>query len=260
MEPFPTTSDLNADPDTMGEGHLWILEGVEGQPLRFSLRADGRLVFETEHRRIDRDSADPAVRPAIGAVQSTFRRDAFRDAVEDVTTVTFYGVATCQHRIEYDWASLPAFVGTDIYSAATDGLLAPERAHASFDRLGLTPAPAIDREVRADTIRPDRFTFPASKWADEPVAGVRLADKHGWRGRLDNPDRPKAPTASFRDADAAAAALLNDDLIDRIGTDDPVDDAVRALARERRATLEAAGIAPQSDAFRAAVAELLGRR
>lgn len=253
MDPFPTLTDLAENPET-GRGHLWILEAVEGVPLRFSLQDDGRLVFADEHQRLDPADAPPAISPAIRQVQMEFRRDTFREAVEGPSAVTFYGIATCQHRIAYDWDRLPAFLGYDVRSPARGGLLTPEAAHASYDRLGLAPAPAVEREVRADAFDPDRYAFPASAWADCPVAGVRLADKHGWRGHLSNSDHPDRPTPAFEDAVAAVDALLD---VDEAG--ETVERVVDRLARERRAELRAAGIDPTTGDFRRAVASALTR-
>lgn len=258
MEAFPAVADIG-DGESMGEGHLWILEDVEGRPLRFTLQDDGRLVFGDENRRLDPETAPPSIRPAIDAVRSSFDRDAFRGAVADVSAVTFYGIATCQHRIDYDWATLPAFVGYDVHSRARDGLLTPDAAHAIFDRLGLSPAPAVEREVRADAVSPGRYSFPDSQWADSPAAGVRLSDKHGWRGRLGNPERPPEPTASFEDADAAARALVADEHRSAFDVGEPVDRIRNRLAREHRAELAAAGIDPAETEFRSAVARALQR-
>jgi len=258
MEGFPAITTPGDDEST-GEGHLWILEHVEGLPLRFALRDDGRLVFGDETRRLDTGSAPPAIRPAIDAIQSAFDRDAFREAVADVSAVTFYGVATCQHRVEYDWGALPAFVGYDVHSTARDGLLTPDAADAIFDRLGLSPAPAVEREVRADAISPARYTFPESQWADSSAAGVRLADKHGWRGRLDNPDLPPERSASFADAETAARSLVSADHRTAFETGETVDRIRNRLAREHRVELSAAGVDPDTKTFRSAVARALQR-
>lgn len=253
MDPFPTRADLNDRPDAIGDGHLWMFEYVEGLPLRFTLQSDGRLVFGGRTARYDDGSEPPAVSPAIETVRSAFRRDAFREAVSDPGSITFSGIATCQHRIEYDWGRLPAFLGYDVHGA---DLHLPDAAHASFDRLGLTPAPTLARERRADAFDPDRYAFPDSTWASEPVAGVVLADKHGWRGRLLNQDRPSKPTASFESPDSAAEALVTDEL----AATGSVETTLRRVARRHRATLVASDIDPTASAFRSAVAKALQRR
>lgn len=253
MDPFPTRSDCNETPDAVGDGHLWIFEYVEGLPLRFTLQSDGQLVFGGRTEQYEDGSEPPAVRPAIETVRSAFRRDAFREAVSNPDSVTFSGIATCQHRIAYDWDRLPAFLGYDIHE---DGLHLPDAAHASFERLGLTPAPTVEREIRADAFDPDRYTVPDSRWASEPAAGVVLADKHGWRGRLLDRDRPPKPTASFESPESAAEALVTDELATTHG----VEAVLRRIARRHRAALAASDIDPASSAFRSAVARSLQRR
>lgn len=255
MDSFPAYVDLAENPAT-GQGHHWLLEYVEGQPLRFTLQSDGQLVFGGKQRRYEDGTEPPAVSPAIETIRSAFRRDAFREAVADPDSVTFYGIATCQHRIDYDWDQLPAFLGYDVRVPARGGLLAPENAHASFDRLGLTPAPPLDREVRADAIDPGRETFPDSNWADRAVAGVVFADKHGWRGRLLDPDRPPEPAASFESPESAAETLVSEQL----PTQGSVETTLGRLARRYRATLADADVDPTSPAFRSAVAKSLQRR
>ncbi|QSG11581.1 Uncharacterized protein HSBGL_1157 [Halapricum desulfuricans] len=255
MDPFPTYVDLAENPTT-GQGHHWMFEYVEGVPLRFTLQSDGRLAFAGKQRRYEDSSEPPSVAPAIETVRSGFRRDAFREAVAEPDSVTFYGIATCQHRIEYDWDELPAFLGYDVRVPGRGGLLAPERAHASFDRLGLAPAPPVDREIRADAIDPGREQLPDSDWADRPVAGLVFADKHGWRGKLLDPDRPPGSEASFDSPASAAEALLSGDL----PASGNVEATLRQLARRYRATLADADVDPTSSAFRSAVAEHLQRR
>lgn len=257
MDPFPTRVDLAEEPEATGEGHLWILERVEGIPLRFALQSDGRLVFGDGTRRHEPGSEPPAARLAVEAVQSSFRRDAFREAVVDAGSVTFYGVATCQRRLAYDWDRLPAFLGYDVRVPDRGGLLAPEDAYASFDRLGLTPAPAVERELRADAFDPGGYTFPGSEWADSPVAGVAVADKHGWRGRLDNPETSDPPQASF-DSPVDAAERLVSAVVPT--AEDSVEAVRNRIARRHHAELSTAAIDPSEKAFRSGVAEAVQRR
>ncbi|MFW6017633.1 MAG: hypothetical protein ACOCPX_02295 [Halapricum sp.] len=255
MDPFPTCVELAENPTT-GQGHHWLVEYVEGRPLRFTLQSDGRLVFGGKHRRYEDGSEPPAISSAVETVRSAFRRDAFREAVPDPESVTFYGIATCQHRIDYDWDRLPAFLGYDVRVPDRGGLLAPENTHASFERLGLAPAVPLEREVRADAIDLGRETFPKSEWADHPVAGIVFADKHGWRGRLLDPDRPSKPEPPFDSPEAAADTLVTD----RIASRASVETALWRIARRHRAALIEADVDPASQAFRSAVAETLQRR
>lgn len=255
MDPFPTVADLPGE--ARGTGNLWLLEAVEGLPLRFCLQADGQLRFGDAVRPLDAAELPAPATAAVRTVRREFDRDALRAAVEDVSAVTFFGVATCQHRIDYDWDRLPAFLGVDV--DGTDGLLTPDAAHNSFERLGLTPTPAVERERRADSFKPDRYGFPESAYADSPVAGVSVADKHGWRGRLDNEAIAAPAWPTFEDAEGAAERLVTDALLQRFAGGDTVDAVQVALARRHRAALEASGIDPGGQPFRSAVAAVVTR-
>lgn len=253
MESFPPATDLNDAPEEVGSGHLWLLERVEGLPLRFQLQPDGQLRFGDAERPIERDAVPGPARPAVDLLEREFDRDALRAATDAVESVTFFGVATCQHRIDYDWDRLPAFLGVDIVSADREGLLGPDAVVRSFERLGLTPTPAIRRELRADAFDPASYDFPNAEWADTPVAGVRVADKHGWRGVLDNEVIEPGPRQPFEGPEDAASRLVTEAIVET-GRADPVEAVRNRLARRHRADLAAAGIDPDDRAFRSAVA------
>lgn len=259
MDPFPQVTDLAETPDVAGSGHLWLSERVEGLPIRFQLQPDGQLQFGDAERPLPVDEVAAPARPAVTHVQSEFDRDALRAAVDTVEGVTFFGVATCQHRIEYDWDALPAFLGVDVHSADRGGLLGPDAAYSSFERLGLTPAPTVRRELRADAFDPGRYDFPESAFADGPVAGVRVADKHGWRGVLDNAAIESPSRPSFENPEDAAERLVTTSLVESATGRDAVAVAQARLAREHRADLVASGIDPDDRAFRSAVAAEVNR-
>lgn len=252
MHAFPDVVDLTATPDALS-GHVWLFESVTGLPLRFSMGTDGRLTFGDDRRRLD-DPPPTVHRPAVRSTRTRFRRDALREAVDDVTAVTVFGVATCYRGVEYDWDRLPTFLATDVRSG--ERLLAPDAMVRAVERLGLTPAPAVEKERRSDAFDPGTVAFPTSEWGDRPVAGLLAADKSGGRGRVDSDavDGPADP--GFTDAAAAAAALVTDDLA---GEGD-VDRAVDAVVRRNYGRLAAAGVDPDDGTFRGAVAQELGRR
>ena len=255
MDPFPTIVD-HASGGTSPDGHCWVFESVDGIPLRATLQSDGQLVVDDGEQSPSNAPVPPAARPAVRTLRTALDRDALRAAV-DVDSLTLYGVGTCYDRIGYDFDRLPAFLGTDV---RVDGdLISPERAYEGFERIGLTPAPALDRERRADTLAPDRFAFPDSAYADSPVAGVRIADKHGWRGVLDNDAVPDPDRPAFADAADAVASLVTDSLVSA-ATGDAVEWVREELARRHRGDLRAAGIDPSTGAFRSAVANEVGRR
>lgn len=253
MQQFPEVVDLTTTPDALA-GHVWLFESVTGLPLRVQMEADGQLRFGDERRPLDTAAVPVALRPAVRAVRTQFRRDALRAAVDDVTSVTVFGTATCYRGLDYDWDRLPPFVVTDVYAAGREGLLTPDATVDSAERLGLTPAPAVRKELRADAFDPSSVEFPSSEWADAPVAGLVAADKHGARGKVDN-DAIEAPTdPGFTDPAAAAGALVPET------ADEEIDRVLDAVVRRNYGRLVAAGIDPDDGDFHGAVAREVGKR
>lgn len=184
VPPFPDVADA---PDAL-TGHLWLQELVDGSPLRFQVRTAAPIRFGDDRREFAADEAPRPLRFAIHEVQRDLDRAALRQAVDDVETVTFVGVATHRRRVDYDWHRLPGFLGTDVWDDDTDEFLPPDRAEQVFSSLGLTPLNALAKEVRAADFQPQRYEFPDSNWRDGPVAGVVVRNKTGGRARLPNPD------------------------------------------------------------------------
>jgi len=253
MQEFPEVVDLSVSPDALS-GHLWLFESVTGLPLRVGMDPNGQLALGDERRRLD-TPVPVAYRPAARELRTRFRRDALRSAVDDVTTVTVFGVGTCYRGVEYDWDDLPAFLVTHVYSERQDGLLAPDATVRSADRLGLTAAPVVEKELRADAFDPASVAFPASAWGEEPAAGLLAADKRGGRGRIDSDAVAMPRDPGYEDHGAAATDLLTAALLGR-----DVDRAIDALVRRNYGRLVAARIDPDDGEFHGAVARELNRR
>ena len=253
MDDFPERIDLDASPAAFESGHLWLFERVTGLPLRVGLRPDGQIRFGDDRRVFQPGETPAAYRPAIDAVRASFARERLRGAVEDVTTVTVFGTATCYHGIDYDWEALPAYLVTDIRT--TDGLLGPDEMVRSSERLGLTPAPVVEKERRADAFDPSSEPFPESTYGDEPAAGLDVADKRGTRGRLRNDAVTEPDDPGFADVEDAVVSLLTDE---RAGQS--VDDTTDRIVRRCYGTLRAAGVDIEDSEFTSTVAKTLQRR
>lgn len=124
---------------------------------------------------------------AIRQVREHLDRDVLYEAIDRVEDVTFIGVATYRRRIDYDWQRLPAFVGLDVWFEEKGAFRPPDAVEGIYDRLGIEPVNAIDREVRVRDFDLDRQSFPPSSWYDGPVTGLLIKNKRGGRGRLHNP-------------------------------------------------------------------------
>jgi hypothetical protein len=252
MDAFPERADLADAPDTFESGHLWLFEYVTGLPLRFHLRSDGQLRFGDDRRVFRPGDVPTAYQPAVTAVRTDFDRDRLRSAADDVSEVTLYGIATCYRGVDYDWARLPTVVVTDIRSGAD--LLGPDALVRSCERLGLSAAPVVEKERRADAFDPGSVTFPASAYADEPAAGLDVADKRGTRGRVHNAAVADPTDRGFESVDDAVRALLPDDTGGA-----GVEQARNRIVRESYGTLLASGIDPDDADLDSAVAKALER-
>lgn len=209
MEPFPSVPPISAAPDGLLEGHLWLLEAVEGLPLRFQVRSSGRIRFGDRTRVYDRADDLPApYRRAVRQVRESFDRDALREAVESTAAVTFSGTATVRRRLPYDFERLPPFLGCEVRSAS-GAFRPPDAAAGIFDRLGLTPINAFERELPARDFSPERYAVPSSAWYDGPAAGVVVRNKRGHRGRLAGPPFADTSDTVVASADTGAPIVVD---------------------------------------------------
>ncbi|MFB6297939.1 MAG: hypothetical protein ABEH56_05410 [Salinirussus sp.] len=281
MHAFPETPPLaEADPLT---GHLWIQERPTGGRLRFRIADSGRIVLGTDRPGDAGADLPPPYRPGARTVRERVDRDAFLSVADDPDAVTFFGVATWNEGIDYDWSALPAFVGTDVRAGSNGACLSPDAATAAFERLDLPALPAVETELPRSRADLDRYEgadrFPESAYRDGPAAGLLVRDKTGGRARIDHPDHPgRAPgdvsnasettaTAETLAAECATPAAI-DRTVERLRDEGqaPTVGAVRDrlvadLARERYASLFPGGepVVPVA-AFESAVAERVQRR
>jgi hypothetical protein len=190
MKKFPSIPRVaNAPDELFEEGHLWILEKVDGANFRFRLQEAGFLHFGDRSTVYD----DPAAVPdpyhhAVRHVQRNLDRGALRGAVDDVGDIVFFGEAMHRHTIDYDWDRTPSFLGFDVWSDDADAFLDPGVAAQIFERLDLQPVNSIERELPARDFDPDRFLVPDSAWYDGPAEGVVIRNKRGQRAKLLHPD------------------------------------------------------------------------
>lgn len=274
MTPFPETPPLD-DPGEF-RGHLWIQELPTGGRFRFSVAESGLVTFGTADETFTGvDAVPPPYRRAADTISSQLDRTALRNATEQPAQVTFFGRATRNEGVDYDWAVLPPFVGIDVWSPRRDGLLPPDTATTVFERLGLPTLPAIAKEVRAAHTDLSQYetseTFPPSVWREGPAAAVLLRDKTGGRAYVPHPDRDPLPAPVTRDPAELAAEHATDDRIERTVDEltaegqAPSVDAIRtrlvaALARERYAGLRhTTGHITATQAFQSAVATRVQR-
>ena len=217
MNAFPATPPVDDAPDALLSGHLWLLELIDGRPLRFQLQETGLLrVGDGETVYDDPETVPLPFRQAVAHIRDSLDRDALRAAVDAVEAVTFFGVATTRESTPYDLDSMPPFLGTDVWAADSGTFRPPDAADGIFRRLGLTPVSTFDRETHARDFSPDTYEIPTSAWYDGPAAGVVIRNKQGHRGKLSNPAVAASPTTA--DSIHAEPAQSIDELVDTYAT------------------------------------------
>lgn len=181
MKSHPPTPRFPTAPDSLFEsGHLWLFEWIDGEPFRFAVHEAGFLQFGDSNRVYDdADDLPPAYQAAVNYVQANLDREALRTAVDDVSSLVFFGQSTHQQTITYDWDRLAPFVGYDIWDG--DHYLGPAATTQAFEKLGLASATTLEREVRARDFDPKALEMPDSAWYDGQAAGVLVRNKQGER-------------------------------------------------------------------------------
>ncbi|PSP83987.1 hypothetical protein BRC83_06215 [Halobacteriales archaeon QS_1_68_17] len=188
MKTYPSIPRVeNAPPELFASGHLWIQEKIDGANFRFQLRESGVVRFGGRNRTFDPDDVPTPYRHAVRHVRERLDRSALRAAVDDVESVVFFGEATHRHAVDYDWDRLPSVLGFDVWDGAAGQFLPPDAVEGVFERLGLEPVNAVEKEVRATDFDPESYEIPASAWYDGPAEGVVVRDKTGHRAKLHHP-------------------------------------------------------------------------
>ena len=269
MKTYPSIPHVADAPEVVEEGHLWLLEKLDGAQLRFQLRESGLIRFGTRERIYDDPGEVPApYQHAVRHVRERLDRDALRRALDDVEGVVFFGEATHRHAIEYDWERTPSFLGFDVWA---DGrFLPPDATEEIFDRLGLHPVNAVDREVRARDFDPGSFEIPDSAWYDGPAAGVVIRNKRGGRAIFHHPDvAVDEATPIDASAEELAASCLRgrfetlasalEDRGEPVTVDALSERAFEALVREHHSGLSHGETGVELASLRSAVATLTQR-
>lgn len=213
MKEYPSIPRVANAPPDLFEGHLWLLEKVDGATLRFQLQQSGLIRFGTRNRIYDdgREVPEP-YQHAVRHIQENLDRDALRNAVENVEDIVFFGEAMHHHTVEYDWERTPSVLGFDVWDATQEAFRPPDAVERIFESLGLHPVNAIERELPARDFDPGSYAVPDSAWYSGPAEGVIVRNKRGQRAKLLHPD--------FRDVDGTV----------------PVDASAEELARRYATT------------------------
>ena len=185
MEEYPSVPALaDAPSDFLESGHLWIQEYVTGRLLRFQMDESGLLTFAGPTTRFDPDEAPPHYLAAVDSIQSALDRDRLRAGTDAVGSYTFFGVVPLQMGVEYDWTTIPAFLGIDIWEGDEDRFAPPDVTERAFEAVGLQTVPVFEKEVPARQFNPQTYTVPESRLGTAKAAGVVLRKKTGEKATL----------------------------------------------------------------------------
>lgn len=250
MHPFPPLPPADETPAPFESGHLWIQELVVGAPLRFRLEQSGRITFADRERRFE-DDPPPSLRATVGHVRERLDREALLAVADDPSAAVFYGVATRNEGVGYDWDRLPPFLGTDIYSTEREGFLPPDVVERSFERVGLDPVNAVEKEVQAAYFDPDEYDLPDSAWYDGPAAGVVIRNKTGDRAAIRDHAGGAVEELAGDPVELAEAVVTRERVERDAGGEERFERVLDAIHREEHGRL------PEVDerAFRSAVVQ-----
>ena len=230
MNEFPPLRPVADAPDELLSGHLWLLELIDGRPLRFQLQDSGLLRVGDAKTVYDDPNAIPLpFRCAVRHIRESLDRDALRAAVDNVEGVTFYGVATTRESVPYDLASMPSFLGTDVWAVDDEAFRPPDAVDGIFRRLGLDPVNTFAREAHARDFSVADYEIPRSAWYDGPAAGVVIRNKQGHRGMVSGAAMPtSAPPSGANKPEAIPS-------IDALVTEDATKERIEEIAASLRA-------------------------
>lgn len=244
---IPLLEDTPAD--YVSSGHFWIQEYILGRLCRFQMDEAGLLTVGDADRTFDPDGIPPHFRPAIETVRTDLDRDTLRAGTDQVEAYTFFGVAPLAAGVDYDWEEIPDFLGVDIWDGSTGEFVPEDVVERVFESVGLSVAPILEKEVPARQFSPGTFTFPDSRYADDPVPGVVLRKKNGDPSLLVRSDEYRTDPAETT-ADPLSVSL------ETWVADELTAPRLETLARSRELAVETADL----DVLAPAIAGEIARR
>jgi hypothetical protein len=267
MKAPPPTPPLAEAPDELTDtGHLWLLERIDGAPFRFQVQESGLVRFGDESRVFHPDEIPVQYHHAVRHVRERLDREALRNAAENVEDFVFFGTATYRRNVDYDWARLPSFLGTDIWSASDERYLTFDTVENALGRLGLDAVNAFERELPARDFDPESYAIPESAWYDGPAAGVVVRNKRGERAEIRASGiEPPTTEVAEESAEGVAAKLATDrrfEAVERrlrqraeaVTVDALADRVFEAIVREQYRPLVQGPASIAMDGLRSAVA------
>lgn len=215
--------------DFLADGHFWMREYVTGAVLTVRMADSGLLEWREETGDFDADPPWP-YRPAVAAMRSSFDRDQFRAAVEDVSAYDFSVLVPLSMGVAYDWERIPPVLGRAIRNREAGSTAPVDVTERTFQELGLETVPTIDREIPARDLSIEDVAVPESAYGPERAAGVVLQKKRGEQVVVVGDDveprsrRPPEPAGSKAELEPWLQESLDRDVVQSwLASDGPLE-------------------------------------
>ncbi|WP_439026734.1 RNA ligase family protein [Haloarchaeobius sp. DT45] len=170
--------------DVFDRGELVVCEKLDGNNFRFRCTAEDDLQFGSRTTKLgtDPDGIGGQFDAVTDYLAETVDREALAALVAEHGDLVFFGDNMVEHTLEYDWESVPQFLGFDVWLAAEERFASFERAAALFETVGLQTVPVVDRlpaeEFAAEYGTGDpSYEVPASQYHDGRAEGVVIRNE-----------------------------------------------------------------------------------
>lgn len=247
----------------LAEGHLWIEELIDGDPLRFQMTEHGVLTFGGRANQFT-ESVPLKYQHATQAIRTLIQREPLQQALSDPSQLTIMGVAVHRKSTPYNWRQTPSFLGTDVFDEHQETYLPPDRTRQVLERIGLPAVNTFEREMRAQSFESQFDSMPASDWRDGPAAGIVIRNKTGDIWRIDEAFEHNWQPDPLTDLQTAVNNHVTRGWISQLpeqtpvsitSTSDLIECAMRQFARESSQI----GVSTDVEGLRGVIAERVGR-
>lgn len=162
-------------------GKLVIQEKMDGANFRFHIDADGDFTFgsrNVSYENVPDEDIPNDFRPTIEYVVDTINDSQLETSVEQFGPLTIFGESMHSHTLEYEWDSVPRFLGFDVYKHDSDAWMKPETARDVIKLCGLEACPQIAVVHDVAECDVDEYCPPQSAYRDGNAEGIVVRNTH----------------------------------------------------------------------------------
>lgn len=159
------TWELLLDPSD----YIYIQEKIDGANFRFMPTEDGKIIFGSRNNSIGDSDTE---------IGGNWKRcvDFILEKTSDVDLSSFngwifYGECCIKHSLDYDWDSIPPYLGFDILHP--DGTFVPtDMAKTDFEYMNLPFVPILYEGTASGAGKLDESSVPKSEFASTKAEGI----------------------------------------------------------------------------------------